>query len=83
MGRMDGALAEGETAVEDETADRNPKAAAITAMTTTRLATRILRVRIRRVVARPRLPRAMPPSKAASCCEHVSGFRYADETGGL
>src|SRR5204863_2301503 len=24
--------------------------------------------------------RVMPPLKAASCCRHVSGFRYADET---
>src|SRR5437764_15073487 len=22
----------------------------------------------------------MPPFKAAGCCQHVSGFRYADET---
>jgi hypothetical protein len=43
----------GDAAVEDEDAsDWYPRAAAIAAMTTSRPATRILRIRIRRVVVR-------------------------------
>ena len=48
----------GDAAVEDEDEDASnwePRAAAIAAMTTSRPATRILRIRIRRVVVRARL----------------------------
>ena len=50
----------GDAAVEDEDDDEDvsnwePRAAAIAAMTTSRPATRILRIRIRRVVVRARL----------------------------
>ena len=37
------------------------------------------RIRIRRVVVRARLLEDMPPVKAARCCQHVCGFRYADD----
>src|SRR5687768_17918507 len=70
----------GDAAVEDEDAGNwYPRAAAIAAMTTSRPATRFLRIRIRRGVARARLLLVMPPFKAAACCQHVSGFRYADD----
>ena len=47
----------GDAAVEDDDDASNwePRAAAIAAMTTSRPATRILRIRIRRVVVRARL----------------------------
>jgi hypothetical protein len=46
----------GDAAVEDEdTVNCEPRAAAIAAITTSRPATRILRIRIRRVVVRARL----------------------------
>jgi two-component system response regulator VanR len=46
-------------------------------MATSRPATRILG--IRRVVVRVGSLYVMPPFKAAGCCQHVSGFRYADD----
>src|SRR3981081_67534 len=46
-------------------------------MTTSRPATRILG--IRRVVVRAGSLYVMPPFKAAWCCQHVCGFRYADD----
>src|SRR6478752_5069617 len=49
-------------------------------MTTSRPATRSLRIRIRRVFARARSRWLIPRFKAAWRCRHVSGFRYADET---
>jgi hypothetical protein len=70
----------GDAAVEDEDASsREPRAAAIAAKTTSRPATRILRIRIRRVVVRAGSLWVMPPVKAAWCCQHVCGFRYADD----
>ena len=70
----------GDAAVEDEDAgNRWPRAAAIAAMTTSRPATRILRIRVRRVVVRAGWRWVMPPVKAAWCCRHVCGFRYADD----
>jgi hypothetical protein len=50
---MGDAAVEGEDGVEDEDAGSwYPRAAAIAAMTTSRVATRIQRIRIRRVVVR-------------------------------
>jgi hypothetical protein len=78
-----------EDAVEDDTMDDAvededainwwPRAAAITAMTSSVPAARILRIRIRRGVARARSLSATPPVKAARRCQHVCGFRYADD----
>src|SRR5690349_24008193 len=42
--------------------------------------TRIQRTRIRRVVGRAGWRWGMPPFKAAPCCQHVCGFRYAGDT---
>src|SRR5918912_3690578 len=46
-------------------------------MTTSRQATGILG--IRRVVVRAGSLQVMPPVKQAWCCQHVCGFRYADD----
>jgi hypothetical protein len=56
-----------------------PKAAAIAPRTTSRTATRILRIRIRRGAVRARSLQLTPPVKAAWCCQHVCDFRYADD----
>src|SRR5215211_7680000 len=48
-------------------------------MTTNRPATRALRVRIPRVVVRAGAVYDTPPSNGAWCCQHVWGFRYADD----
>src|SRR5439155_5166026 len=70
----------GDAAVEDEDASNSElRAAATTAMPTSRPAVRIRRVRIRRVVVRAGSREVMPPFKAAWYCQHVSGFRYADD----
>jgi two-component system response regulator VanR len=69
----------GEGAVEGEDANWLPRAAAVAAMTTSRPATRILRIRIRRVVVRAGSLQVMLPVKAAWCCQHVCGSRYADD----
>src|SRR5437899_394619 len=70
----------GDAAVEDEDASNSePRAAATAAMPTSRPAVRILRIRIRRVVVRAGSREVMPPFKAAWYCQHVSGFRYADD----
>ena len=70
----------GDAAVEDEDASNwEPRAAAIATMTTSRPARRILRIRIRRVVARAGSLWATHPVKAASRCRHVCGFRYAGD----
>jgi hypothetical protein len=70
----------GDAAVEDEDASNwEPRAVAIAAMTTSRPATRIQRIRIRRVVVRAGSPRVTPRFKAAWRCQHVCGFRYADD----
>jgi hypothetical protein len=77
---MGDAAVKGEDAVEDEDAvNWEPRAAATAAMTTSRTATRSLRIRIRRVLVRARLLETTPPFKAAWCCEHVCRFRYADD----
>jgi hypothetical protein len=69
-----------EDAVEDEDAGKwEPRAAAITAMTTSRPATRIRRIWIRRAVGRAGWLWVTPPVKAAWCCRHVWGFRYAGD----
>src|SRR5882762_6903940 len=39
--------------------------------------------RVLRVVVRFDAARVMPPVKAAWCCQHVCGFRYADDMRGL
>jgi hypothetical protein len=71
---------EGEDAVEDEDIrDWEPRATAIAATTTSRPATRILRSRIRRVVVRAGPLWVTRPLKAAWRCQHVCGFRYADD----
>src|SRR4030095_8352371 len=49
----------------------------ITATTTSRPTRRILG--IRRVVVRAGVLSVMPPVKPAWCCQHVCGFRYADD----
>jgi hypothetical protein len=64
---------------EDDAGNWWPRTAAIAAMTTSRPAARILRIRIRRVVVRAGSLYVMPPVKAAWCCQHVSGFRYAGD----
>ena len=70
----------GDAADEDEdTGNPWPRTAAITAMTTSSPAARILRIRLRRGVVRARVLWVTPPVKAASCCQHVCGFRYADD----
>src|SRR4051812_22236202 len=56
-----------------------PRATAITAMASSRPATRIVRIRVRRVVARAGWLWVTPPFKAAWCCRHVCGFRYAGD----
>ncbi len=67
-------------AVEDEDASKwEPRAAAIAAMTTSTPAARILRIQIRPGVARARVLEVTPPVKAAWRCQHVCGFRYADD----
>src|ERR1700722_2738989 len=48
-------------------------------MTTSRPATRIRRIRIRRVVARAGSREGMPLLWASSRCQQVCGFRYADD----
>jgi hypothetical protein len=69
-----------EEAVEDDDADSWAlRTAAITATTTTRPATRMLRIRIRRAAVRAGLLEVTPPFKAAWCCQHVCGFRYAHD----
>jgi hypothetical protein len=69
---------EGDAAVEDEDASNwEPRAAAIAAKTTSRPAARILR--IRRVDVRAGLLWGTLPFKAARRCQHVCGFRYADD----
>jgi hypothetical protein len=69
-----------EDAVDDEDASNSyTNAGAIAATTTSRPAARILRMRIRQGVARARVLQVMPPVKAAWCCQHVSGFRYAGD----
>ena len=68
----------GDAALEDEDAGNwEPRAAALTAMTTSRPATRIRRSRIRRVVWS--FAGVMPPFKAAWCYRDVWGFRYAGD----
>jgi hypothetical protein len=68
----------GDAVVEGENASNWwPRAAEIAAVTTTRPATRI--VGIRGVVARACFLQVMPPFKATWCCQHVCGFRYADD----
>src|ERR671925_1944376 len=47
------------------------------ALTTTRAARMVDRVR--RAAVRAGLLEDMPPVKAARCCQHVCGFRYADD----
>ena len=66
-----------DSVVEDEDASNWwPRDAAPAVMATSRPATRILG--IRRVVRIGSL-QVMPPFKAAGCCQHVLGFRYADD----
>jgi hypothetical protein len=68
----------GDAAVRDENAGNwETRAAAIAAMTTSRPATRILRIRL--VVVRAGSLRVTPPFEGAWCCQHVCGFRYADD----
>jgi hypothetical protein len=60
-----------------------PRAAEIVATATSTPAARILRARILRArirwdVVRARVP-VTPPVKEAWCCQHVCGFRYADD----
>jgi hypothetical protein len=77
---MGDAAVESEDAVEGEDAGNwEPMAAATAAMTTSRPATRVLRIRIRRVVRRAGRLWVTPPFKAAWCCQHVCGSRYADD----
>ena len=49
----------------------------IQAVTTTR--TTAVGLRVRRVLVRAGAICLMPPVKAAWCCQHVCGFRYADD----
>src|SRR4051795_478461 len=79
---MGGAPVEGEDAAGSQDAgDWEPRPAASPAMTTSRPATRTPRSRIRRVVRRAGCPwvKVTPPFQAAWCCQHVCGFRYADD----
>ena len=77
-------IAEDEEIVEDEDASNVlPRAVAIIGITTSTPAARSLRIRIRRGVPRARLRLVTPPVKAAWCCRHVCGFRYADDRRGL
>jgi hypothetical protein len=80
---MGGAAVEGEDAVEGtgilEDGDASkwlPTAGATIAMMTSRPA-RVLRIRIRWGAVRAGSLRVIPPVKAAWCCQHVCGFRYA------
>jgi hypothetical protein len=75
----DAAVEDEDATVEDEDASNWPRAAAIAAMTTSRPATRILRIRIRRVAGRAGWLWVTPPVKAAWRCQHVCGFRYAGD----
>jgi hypothetical protein len=75
-----GAVAvEDEDSFEDEDARHSRLRAVIAAIATNTPPARILRIRIRWVVARAGLLRVTPPLKAARCCQHVCGFRYADD----
>jgi hypothetical protein len=65
-------------AVEDEDASNWWPRATERAATTTTPTTRILRIRSRRVV-RAGSRSVTLLSKAPWCCQHVSGFRYADD----
>ena len=79
---MDDVAVEDEDTMEDAVEDAGnwwPRAAAIAAMTASRPAARILRIRIRRGVGRARLLEVTPPVNAARRCRHVCGFRYADD----
>src|SRR4051812_35744698 len=64
---------------DDDTSDVEPRAAAIATVATSTPAPQRLRIRIRPVVGRAGLLRVTPPLKAAWCCRHVCGFRYADD----
>jgi two-component system response regulator VanR len=68
----------GDVADEDETAnDWYPRTPISAALATTRAARMVDRVR--RAAVRAGLLSDMPPVKAARCCQHVCGFRYADD----
>jgi hypothetical protein len=68
-----------DTGEGEDPSNWSPRTAAIAPRTTSRPATRIQRIRIRRVVVRAGSLRVTPPVKAAWCCQHVCGFRYADD----
>ncbi len=64
-------------AVDEDDSTGYPRTAAIAEVTTSTATTRKLGVR--RGVVRARVLWVTPPVKAASCCQLVSGFRYADD----
>jgi len=75
-----GAVAvEDEESLEDEDARHSRLRAVIAAMTTRRPATRVLRIRIRWGAVRAGSLEITPPFQAASCCQRVCDFRYADD----
>ena len=74
-----GAVADVKSVKGEEAGNWQPLAAAITAMTTSRPATRLLRIRVRRVLRRAGSLKITPQVKAAWCCQHVCDFRYAGD----
>src|SRR5947208_12810723 len=70
----------GDSSPEDDDASTWRPRTAVAAMTRSRAATRILRIRIGRGGVRARLLYAMRQFKAAWRCLHVWGFRYAGDT---
>ena len=73
------AVEDEEESVEDEDFAQEWLRAAIAVVTTSRPATRALRIRTRRVVVRAGAVQATRPSKATWRCQHVCDFRYADD----